>query len=33
MTDNYFKTLKSVFIQNYLNYYLILEDIHVLAYD
>ena len=33
MTNNYFKTLKGVFIQNYLNYYLILEDIHVLAYD
>lgn len=33
MTDNYFKTLKGIFIQNYLNYYLILEDIGVLAYD
>lgn len=33
MTDNYFKTLKGVFIQNYLNYYLILKDINVLAYD
>lgn len=33
MTDNYFKTLKGEFIQNYLNYYLILECIDVLAYD
>lgn len=33
MTDNYFKTLKGIFIQNYLNHYLILKDIDVLAYD
>lgn len=33
MTDNYFKTLKGNFIQNYLSHYLILKDINVLAYD
>lgn len=33
MTDNYFKTLKGEFIQNYLNHYLMLKDIDVLAYD
>lgn len=33
MTDNFFKTLKGEFIQSYLNYYLMLECIDVLAYD
>lgn len=33
MTDNYLKALKGIFIQDYLNYYLVLEDIDVLAYD
>jgi len=33
MTDNYFKTLKGEFIQNYLNHYLILKNVDVLAYD
>lgn len=33
MTSNYFKMLKGVFIQNYLNYYLVLEDINVEEFD
>lgn len=33
MTNNYLKKLKGMFIQKYLNYYLILKDINVLTYD